>query len=67
MFSIAQKRHIANEIQRILRETKDPELPEGEIQFTLNVRGANSWSWADIKNNGAVTKPNINPWNERID
>jgi hypothetical protein len=64
MFSVAQKRHIADEIQQILRETAHPELPEGEIQFTLHVDGAESWSWADIRNNGAVANPGINLWNE---
>jgi len=41
-------------------------LPQGEISFSLHVDGADpSWSWADIRNNGAVTKPDVNPWNER--
>lgn len=64
MFSIDQKRKIAEAIQDILRATKHPELPDGEIEFLLHVDGAESWSWADIKNNGAVTKPDVNPWNE---
>jgi hypothetical protein len=67
MFSVNQKREIANKVQQILRETNHPELPEGEIQFTLKVHGAESWSWAEIKNNQAVTNPSINPWNERQD
>ena len=52
-------------MQQTLRSTKHPELPEGEIQIELHVRGAENWSWADIKNNGAVTDPGVNPWNER--
>ena len=64
MFSVAQKRQIADEVQRILRATNHPELPPGEIQFTLHVDGAESWSWADIRNNGAVQSPGVNPWNE---
>lgn len=64
MFSVAQKRHISEQVQRILRETNHPELPTGEIQFYLHVAGSESWSWADIHNNGAVTDPNVNPWNE---
>jgi len=65
MFSIKQKREIATAIQKILRETNHPELPDGEITFHLHVEGAESWSWADIKNNGAVTDTsNANPWNE---
>ncbi len=62
MFSVALKREIADKVQKILRETNHPELPESEISFLLHVDGAESWSWADIKNNGAVTNPSTNPF-----
>lgn len=65
MFSVAQKRHIAEAVQQVLQNTKHPELPQGEISFSLHVDGAESWSWADIRNNGAVERPGVNPWNER--
>lgn len=65
MFSVIQKREIAAKVQRILRETNHPELPAGEITFLLHVEGAESWSWADISNNGAVAILNVNPHNER--
>jgi hypothetical protein len=64
MFSIRQKREIADKVQQILRETEHPELPKGEIRFLLHVEGAEAWSWADIRNNGAVTNPIVNPFNE---
>lgn len=67
MFSVRQKREIADAVQKILRETNHPELPKGEINFLLHVDGAESWSWADIRNNGAVSKPDVNFWNERQD
>ena len=67
MFSVKQKREIADAVQQILRTTNHPELPTGEIQFHLHVDGAESWSWADIKNNGAVQQPSVNPWNESQD
>lgn len=67
MFSIRQKREIADAVQRILRDTNHPELPDGEIQFNLHVDGEKSWSWADIRNNGAVDAPEVNPWNEAQD
>jgi hypothetical protein len=67
MFSVRQKREIADAVQKILRDTNHPELPDGEIRFLLHVEGAESWSWADIRNNGAVTDPSINPWNEQQD
>jgi hypothetical protein len=64
MFSVKQKRDIADAIQKILRDTGHPELPKGEIQFRIHIDGAQGWSWADISNNGAVTNPGINRWNE---
>ena len=64
MFSVEQKRTIAEGVQRLLRATGHPELPAGEIRFLLHVEGAESWSWADIRNNGAVPNPEVNPWNE---
>ena len=54
MFSVKQKREISEKIQTILRETGHPELPKNEIKFHIHVYGAESWSWADIKNNGSV-------------
>lgn len=67
MFSVRQKREIADRVQEILRATNHPELPEGEIEFSLHVQGAEAWSWADIRNNGAVAVPEVNPHNERQD
>ncbi len=67
MFSVRQKRDIAEKVQAILRETGHPELPEGEIPFQLRVSGAGCLSWADIRNNGAVESPSVNPHNERQD
>jgi hypothetical protein len=64
VFSVKQKREISEKVQKVLRETNHPELPEGEISFHLHVEGAESWSWADIKNNGIVPNPDVNPWNE---
>ncbi|OHD13012.1 MAG: hypothetical protein A2Z96_01235 [Spirochaetes bacterium GWB1_48_6] len=69
MFSVRQKKEIADKVQKILRETAHPELPpEGEeIQFLLHVDGEESWSWADIQNNGAVRNPDVNLYNELQD
>jgi len=66
MFSVHQKRAIAEALQGILRATDHPELPTGEIQFKLHVDGAHPSSWADIQNNGAVTHPGVNPHNEAM-
>ena len=67
MFSIRQKREIADKIQKLLRETEHPELPEGEIEFHIHIKGKESWSWADIQNNDNVLVPRINPHNEKQD
>lgn len=66
MFSVAQKRAISSAVQKILRATDHPELPDGEISFRLYVAGKEAWSWADIRNNGAVVVPGLNPWNEIV-
>ncbi len=69
MFSIRQKREIADAVHKILRATDHPELPPHpqEIQFELRVMGAAPWSWAVIKNNGSVPTPGMNPFNEAQD
>ena len=67
MFSVQQKRDIAAAVQKILQDTNHPELPEGEINFILDVSGAEDWSYASIRNNGDVDDPSINPWNEHQD
>ena len=67
MFSIKQKREISEAIQKILRKTNHPELPPDEIKFNIHVWGKETWSWADIKNNGAVLIPDVNPHNEKQD
>lgn len=66
MFSVKQKRQISEAVQQILQATNHPELPKGEIQFHLHVDGAEAWSWADIRNNGAVKNPTLNPHNEIV-
>ncbi len=67
MFSVRQKREISDAIQKVLRDTNHPELPIDEIKFHLHVDGAEGWSWADIKNNGDVIDPSVNPHNETMD
>lgn len=66
MFSVDQKRQISEKVQQILQETKHPELPKDEIGFLLHVDGAEGWSWADIRNNGAVPNPGVNLHNEAV-
>lgn len=67
MFSVRQKRQISDAVQQILRKTNHPELPKGEITFVLTVEGAEDWSWTEIRNNGSVPTPSVNPHNEAQD
>lgn len=67
MFSVRQKREISEAVQKVLRDTNHPELPDGEISFNLHVDGAEAGSWADIKNNGSVLNPSVNLHNEMQD
>ena len=67
MFSVREKRLISEKVQQALRDTGHPELPEGEIRFQLTVLGAESWSFAQISNNGVVFNPDVNPFNEMQD
>lgn len=69
MFSIRQKQEISEAVQKILRDTGHPELPDAskEIRFILHVEGAEGWSWADIKNNGSCPNPSRNNHNENQD
>ena len=67
MFSVKQKREIAERVQKILRQTGHSELPLTEIQFHLHVKGSSIMSWADIQNNGAIMNPSVNPHNETQD
>lgn len=67
MFSVRQKRQIADAVQKILRDTNHPELPNGECEFSLFVQGRESWMFANIQNNGSVPNPDVNPHNEMQD
>lgn len=67
MFSVQQKRNISDAIQKIIRDTKHPELPKHEIKFAIHIEGAESWSWALIENNGAIENSSVNPHNEAQD
>jgi len=67
MFSLREKRWIAEQVEKILRSTGHPELDLSNIKFQLHVEGAKEWSWADIRNNSDVPNPGVNPWNELQD
>lgn len=68
MFSMSQKKQIAEKVEELLLSFKHPEMPKEKPRFHLRVEGAESWSWAEIKPNWTFseeTPPGINPFNER--
>lgn len=68
MFSTRQKHEISEKVQQVLRDTQHPELPAGEIQFSLRVAGAEPWSWAVIVNNdNVIGRSQVNRWNKQQD
>ena len=67
MFSLEEKRKIADAVEKILLEIKHPEMPNDRAKFTLHVDGKEDWSWADIKPNwtfGEGSAPTTTEWNE---
>jgi len=67
VFSVKEKRKIAEEIEKLLLNLDHPEMPKDKPVFKLRVDGKESWSWAEIKPNWKyddANSPNTNPWNE---
>ena len=66
MFSVAEKKKISEEIEKLLLSLNHPEMPKEKPSFRLHVDGKEAWSWADIKPNWKYsdTNPRVNPWNE---
>lgn len=66
MFSMEEKRKIADAVEKILMDIDHPEMPKSRPSFQLHVDGKENWSWADIEpnwkyeNSGATTTH----WNE---
>ena len=67
MFSVAEKKKIANEIEKLLLSFDHPEMPKKEPVFKLFIEGKEDWSWAEIEPNwkyNATNSPSVNLWNE---
>lgn len=45
MFSIAEKRHLAQVIEDAIRELNHPEMDNSDIRFLLHVDGREPWSF----------------------
>lgn len=67
MFSVEEKRKIAEAIEKLLLELDHPEMPKEKPKFKLHVDGKESWSWADIEPNWVFEdgkEMGVNPFNE---
>lgn len=66
MFSIEEKKKIAEAVEKVILELNHPEMPKEKPTFTLHIKGKESWSWADIVPNWAFgdQKPKGRLWNE---
>lgn len=68
MFSVNEKREIAEGIEKLLLDLGHPEMPKDKPSFNLHVDGKESWSWADIKPNWTYNEsnlPSVSSWNEK--
>jgi len=68
MFSVAEKRKIAEAVEKVILELDHPEMPKERPDFFMRILGKESWSWAEIKPNWMFNKanpPSVNPWNEK--
>ena len=70
MFSMEQKRKIAEIIEKALLELNHIEMPKEKPKFKLHVDGKEEWSFADIEPNWVFDdgnkKPSVNPFNEMV-
>ena len=67
MFSVEEKKKIAEAIEKLLLDLKHPEMPTEKPKFKLHVDGKEGWSWADIEPNWVFEdgkKMGVNPFNE---
>ena len=67
MFSVSEKKQIAEGIEKLLLSFNHPEMPDEKPIFKIHIDGKESWSWADIEPNWKYddnNPPGINPWNE---
>jgi len=67
MFSVDQKKQIAEAVEKTLLSFNHPEVPTEKPSFKLHVDGKESWSFADIEPNWIYNdnnKPGLTLFNE---
>ena len=68
MFSIEEKRKIAEAVEQVVISLDHPEMPKEKPVFKLHITGKEPWSFADITPNWLYddkNKPNSSEWNEK--
>jgi hypothetical protein len=68
MFSKDQKIKIAKVVEEIILSFNHPEMPKEKPDFSLCIKGKESWSYADIVPNWLFEneEPGVNPYNEMV-
>lgn len=67
MFSVEEKQHIADVIEKALLGLNHPEMPKERPVFKIHIDGKESWSWADIEPNWKYQEEDdkrATTWNE---
>ena len=58
MFSVAQKRLIAQKVEELLLSFEHLEMPKDRPYFKMRIHGKEGWSWADIEPNWIFDEAN---------
>lgn len=66
MFSMQQKKELAEVIEKKILSFNHPEMPKEKPYFKIHIDGKEKWSWADIEPNWTFEnkEPSINLFNE---
>ena len=66
MFTLKEKQHLAEVIEKAILDLKHPEMPGERPKFKIHIEGKEDWSWADIEPNWTFEnkQPGVNVFNE---
>lgn len=59
MFSVKEKQHIADEIEKLIKSLNHPEVDENNIRFKIHINGIEDWCFADITDNKTAEENGI--------
>lgn len=69
MFSMAEKKKIAEAVEKVILSLNHPEMTTEKVDFTLHVVGKEEWNYAEIFPNWTFDKknpPTSTEWNETL-